>query len=546
MSALRALQHYPLWTIGLFSALLFFFNLDALTISIMEARNFLVAREMVTEGHWLLTTMNDLPRYEKPPLPAWITAPFIAAFGTETLWAYRLPTSLVSTAGVYALFFLVRRMGAGRNVALYAALVLATSFYYVVIRFEAPSDMYTHVCMLIAVYFWSGLDRARNVAAPLLLGAAAFGLSVLAKGPVSPYALFLPFVVAHAATHPNEYARRWKHFAAFFLLGVAIGASWYLYLRVADPAGILEVAEKETGNWTSYNVRPFYYYWSFFIQSGIWTVPAAVSLAYPYFRKRVKYPQAYKFSWLWTVAAVVFLSLIPEKKSRYLVPVLFPLAVNTAHVLHYLAGAVVLTRFDKIYTYLHGGVVLLICLSSVGVYFAIDREVPGFWVWFSLWVVAFFCIAAYIASSWYRRDLRFLLWSGVCMTAVLTTIGLSGTPFLMGNDDFRTLQNYPQEEKDLPAFAYSGLDPEIVWEWGETLPVIKAGDLGELSGRDEVLVLVAETVRGNFETALENSGWSTVERSTYDRNYFSAPGESGYKVRHAVHVYRLSWAGEGN
>ena len=35
----------------------------------MEARNFIVAREMLTEGNWLLTTMNDVPRYEKPPFP---------------------------------------------------------------------------------------------------------------------------------------------------------------------------------------------------------------------------------------------------------------------------------------------------------------------------------------------------------------------------------------------------------------------------------------------------------------------------------------------
>lgn len=29
---------------------------------------------MITENHWLLTTMNGEARYEKPPFPSWIGA----------------------------------------------------------------------------------------------------------------------------------------------------------------------------------------------------------------------------------------------------------------------------------------------------------------------------------------------------------------------------------------------------------------------------------------------------------------------------------------
>ena len=37
---------------------IFFVNLDALYVNIMEARNFITAREMLHDGHWLLTTLN--------------------------------------------------------------------------------------------------------------------------------------------------------------------------------------------------------------------------------------------------------------------------------------------------------------------------------------------------------------------------------------------------------------------------------------------------------------------------------------------------------
>ena len=64
--------YYLLIVIGL----IFFVNLDAIYVNIMEARNFITAREMVNLDHWLLTTINDVPRYQKPPLPTWLTAFF--------------------------------------------------------------------------------------------------------------------------------------------------------------------------------------------------------------------------------------------------------------------------------------------------------------------------------------------------------------------------------------------------------------------------------------------------------------------------------------
>ena len=64
--------YFPL-LIGL-GSLIFLSNLDALFVNIMEARNFITAREMLTHDNWIFTTMNELPRYEKPPLPTWLTA----------------------------------------------------------------------------------------------------------------------------------------------------------------------------------------------------------------------------------------------------------------------------------------------------------------------------------------------------------------------------------------------------------------------------------------------------------------------------------------
>ncbi len=540
MRWVRSIEQHPLLALGLFSALLFFFNLGALPISIMEARNFIVAREMITDNHWFLTTMNGIPRYEKPPLPAWITAPFIQIFGLKSLWAYRLPTSLISTFGVFALYFLVKKIVNDRRVALYSALVLATSFYFLVIRFEAPSDIYTHAFMVAALYFWVGINSAKAKTGYVVLGGLCFGLSVLSKGPVSPYAVFLPFVFAFAGTYGNQLRRWWKAYVSLFLIGLAVGASWYLYVRFADPQGILEVADKESANWTSYNVRPFYYYWSFFIQSGIWTILAAVSLFFPYFHKSVTHKKLYRFSWLWTVLAVALLSVIPEKKARYLVPVLIPLAINVAQVVCFAMGTRPKSLFDKIYVNAHYVIVLLICLATPLVYFFVDHEAKGFWVWYSALVLATYFIAFSIATNLWRSDRRAVFCTSVLLIAVVTGIGLSGIGFLKANSDFRTLQTLSESSETPEAYSYGGLDPEVIWEFGRSVPTIEADTWPDLGSARNTLVLVAAPNRANFEMAIkERPDLEIVDVESYDRNHFAVPGASGYKDRHLIFVFEI-------
>ena len=70
----KLLKNYPLILLCLFIAIMLLPNLDSMQVTIMEARTSITAREMVTDNNWLLTTMNGVPRYQKPPLPTWITA----------------------------------------------------------------------------------------------------------------------------------------------------------------------------------------------------------------------------------------------------------------------------------------------------------------------------------------------------------------------------------------------------------------------------------------------------------------------------------------
>jgi hypothetical protein len=66
--------------------------------------------------------------------------------------------------------------------------------------------------------------------------------------------------------------------AMFIFTGLLTGGWWTFMVTYYDPAEFTRIAEVESDRWFNYNVRPFYYYWSFFTQSGIWTIPALMGL----------------------------------------------------------------------------------------------------------------------------------------------------------------------------------------------------------------------------------------------------------------------------
>ena len=170
-----------------------------------------------------------------------------------------------------------------------------------------------------------------------MLAGLFFGCSFLSKGPVSFYALLLPFLISFGIVYRyKDFKSRILPTLVFILVAIIVSSWWHFYTLMFDKEAVLEITKNETSNWTSYETKPFYYYWSFFTQSGLWTIPAFIALLYPYLKSRVFDKKAYLFTFLWTIGSVILLSIIPEKKSRYLLPVLIPLALNTGFYIEYL------------------------------------------------------------------------------------------------------------------------------------------------------------------------------------------------------------------
>ncbi|RKE98026.1 ArnT family glycosyltransferase [Ichthyenterobacterium magnum] len=540
---LQKLHKNPILTIAFLVIIMLGFNLDALQVSIMEARNFITAREMLVDNNWLLTTMNGEARYQKPPLPAWISTVFAFVLGIKNVFAYRLPALLfIIITGIYT-YLISKKIVSNSVHSFNNALIIITSFYVIGITFEAPSDIFTHSFMLIGMYYLFQLfSNYGNYLKHSIIAGVFIGLSILSKGPVSFYVLLLPFLLAYGFSYKYKFNKRLLFsFLLCLIIALIVGGWWYLYVRVYDAETFTAIAKKETGNWSSYNVRPFYYYWSFFTQSGLWTIPAFIALIYPYLKTRVSNLKAYKFSFYWTIFAVVLLSIIPEKKSRYLMPVLIPLAINTGFYIEYLIRKFkdLKDKRETIPVYFNFGLIALIGITFPVIgYIFLGEKLSNHWLLFSLASIVLFNIGLFILIKLRKKNIQSVFNLAVLFFIALLFFALPLSKLLI-SENYKPITSLNENamNKNLNVYSIDLLTPEIVWQFGDKVKTIKKGS-EFVFPKEHTFGLLANTNNLNDIEILKND-YIVEYQNTYDIN-ISDTNSRQYKDRLVNQYYILT------
>lgn len=339
-----------------------------MNVDLMEARNFVTAREMVQNNNWLLPTMNGEPRIAKPPLPTWATALAMKISGTDdNLAANRLPAGFAALLMVGFIYLTVKRMSGSRETGVYAAIVLSTSYMFMYMARKGTWDIFCHSFMLGAVWLYivTFTSKEKKYLTSISAG-VLMGLSWLSKGPVSFYALLLPFLISHAVIYRQEYTGDlFRHFTVMTLVCLAVSTAWPLYVYTHMPAELHSIVKDESQAWFSRHIKPFWYYLQFPAMSGIWVFIILPMMWPSYAYKKIGKNKNYQMLLLWTVIMVILLAVIPEKKDRYLLPVTIPMAVIVSHYLRYLVNAFkkeVLSRSDRLIINMYMALTVLISL----------------------------------------------------------------------------------------------------------------------------------------------------------------------------------------
>lgn len=507
-------RKYPELLLLALGSLVFLTNLDALFVNIMEARNFITAREMLVHDNWIFTTMNELPRYQKPPLPTWLTAISARLLGIESVYAYRLPAALASLFLLLIFYKMQLQAGVHKALAFGTGIILMTSFYVFFAGREGQWDIFTHSFMICSIYYFiktfaGTKNRLKNsIIAGLFLGA-----SLMSKGPVSLYALFLPFLISYSIVYKFEgFQKGWKYLAIYIAIGLISGSWWSILIHYHDAEEISRVAALESDRWFNYNTRPLWYYWSFFTQSGIWTIPALMGLFYWHLKTRVSNLKAYRFFFFWTLFSLILLSIIPEKKSRYLLPVLIPLAATTGFYVEYAIRNFIdnFSKWERFPIYLNFILLALISIAApIFLYISMEDYLGEMLAIFIFTGILLFALGAGFIYGLMRKKILFLFSLQAGMMIFIIAVG---SLFLKVIDPSRNspnvadLKSFAQQE-DLEVYDLYNLMPELIWHYGSSIPTIE--EPTSFRGENKFILLVIPKDYPNWKT---DFGDYTIEK----------------------------------
>lgn len=320
-------ERLRIWIMAAVVAITFFVNNRTLQPDIMESRNLVTAREIVEMGEWLVPTMNGELRLEKPPLPTWVSA-VVESVSPDDIAAQRAVASLFGVMLVVFFYLLCRDVF--RVDPVIAVILLCSCYQFMLMARTVSWDIYTHAFMLGGIYFlvMAVNGRGRQWWRFCLAGLFA-GLSVMSKGPVSLFALFLPFLLAWGIFGRPSMRGKWLPVGVMVLVTIVVGCWWYAYIHVFHADEWQAVMAKETGSWLNRNVRPWHYYWKFFLEAGVWALLLVTSIIMV-LRRGFRGDRSRLVPVMWMLFCLVLLSCMPEKKTRYLLPLLIPAAVVMA------------------------------------------------------------------------------------------------------------------------------------------------------------------------------------------------------------------------
>ncbi len=339
----------------------FFANNKLIAPDIMECRNIVTAREMTEQHNWLVPTMNGELRLAKPPLPTYFSA-LVQMIAPDNL---ALQRGMAGLAALMLVFFFYRMAKQILHIdANIAVLFLCTCWSVILVGRTASWDIYCHAFMTGSIFCFSkAMSMAGMQYKRFFLAGVMAGLSFMSKGPVSFYAMFLPYLAAFILTSRFSFKGKLAGIAVMVATASVIGGWWFVYLYVFEQKALHEVAMQESHSWLHRNVRPWWYYWKFFLETGVWSLLLLTAMLQPVLQRAVR-NTSWKSSVLWLVFSLVLLSVLPEKKSRYLFPILIPACYVMTSLVEIWKGSIKTNRMSRIF-FRANSIIISIALLSI-------------------------------------------------------------------------------------------------------------------------------------------------------------------------------------
>lgn len=399
----------------------FFSNLWVKDADLMEARNFIAAREMVESGNWLIPTLNGNLRFEKPPLPTWITAGIMKLFhNTTDEFLLRIPVAIISVILIFLIYYFVKTLTEKSLYSFIAAFISLTTFMLIKIGNENSWDMYSYVFAFGAVVFFTAGIKKEKINSFIISG-IFLACSILSKGPVALYGLTVPFIISYGYVYGTEkYKKNWKSILIMLGTAVLLSGIWPVLMLLNYREIFLNVMEKEKDTWTSKHTQGILFYLDYFIYMGIWIFFSAFGMIKKWSKERAEDKKFFDFIFLWNLLVLVLLSLIKMKKKRYGIPIYITSSLMVASICsyYYQKGWNELKKSDRLLFQIQSIFIWVVSLGIpifllIGRY--IKKDISLSYILIVLTIMIPFYCWMYIAKNHKARVKNIILGSGILM-----------------------------------------------------------------------------------------------------------------------------------
>jgi 4-amino-4-deoxy-L-arabinose transferase-like glycosyltransferase len=338
------------------------------------------ALETARNGNWIEPTLMGEPRIKKPPLVTWIAAASMLPVDTGQIatrehgdrvqqmlqWSVRLPLLAVTAVTLLATWMTAALVLSKRD-AWIAVAVLASNYLFLRFARNTTTDIYLLMFVAIANAALARLLLAKPTMSTAVVAGLACGLAFMTKGPVmivqtfAPWLAMIAFQRRSGLTLNRVGLGKWSAVAVFTLL---VGLPWYAMVISRNPhvwsTWFSEVSRHgATNNQASFVLK----YAGLPLFMFPWTALFVVGLIACFGADRRRWPNRWAALWLLLLPLVV-MSLVPDRKERYLLPMLVPASLVAAF------GASLLLerlrspgRLDRLASLLHWSPLAIVVLA---------------------------------------------------------------------------------------------------------------------------------------------------------------------------------------
>ncbi|MGL5056210.1 MAG: ArnT family glycosyltransferase [Fusobacteriaceae bacterium] len=346
----------------------FFSTLWVRKADLMESRNFITAREIVKNNEWLVTTLNGNYRFEKPPLPTWFTAITMKITGNfSDEWLLRIPVALTSILLIYFIYKLVKELSKDDMLAFLSAFIATTTFMLTKVGAENAWDAYPYIFMFGSIAFLLKSIHAKGYL-NLIIAGIFLAFSLLSKGPVAIYGMFLPFVVSYILAYGTEnIVKNKKKISLYFIIGFILASIWPIAMLIENKDLFLSVMNKEKNTWSHNHVKSFFFYFNYFLLMGVWIFFSIFTFFKKWTFHNKNENRFFKFGILWSILTFLLISFIKMKKERYGFPLYVVSTLPIGVVLNYYLKTdwSILKKHDKILFYIQSIFISIVSIMSI-------------------------------------------------------------------------------------------------------------------------------------------------------------------------------------